>query len=249
MSVVLSLIAFVCFFGAGLAGMRLRDVLPEHHLDDDSHHLLDIALGIIGTVGGLVLGLLVGTAFGSFNAERTALVQISANVVVLDRILAHYGPPARPARTILRIAVSRTIDQLWPPPGHIVRVAPAEGANAELFDAIENLEPRTSAQTSLKGAASSIALTIAQARWQMYEQLQAGLSPVIITLLIFWFSITFLGLGLYARPNATVITALFLAALAVAGAIFILEEMSTPLQGIMRLSSDPLRAALAHLGQ
>jgi hypothetical protein len=228
--------------------MQLRKIIPDHHLADESRRLLETALGIIGTVGGLVLGLLVGTAFGSFNTERNALVQLSANIVVLDRILAHYGPEAAPTRAALRATVVKTIDELWPPPGRSLSVAPSEGANDGFVDLLEALKPKNDAQASLKGASIGLAVGIAETRWQMYEQLEAGISPVIIALLIFWFSITFAGLGVFARANATVVTMLFLAAIALSGALLLLQEMSAPFHGLVHLSDAPLRAALAHLG-
>lgn len=242
-------IAFGCFFGAGLLGMRLRKILPEEHLADDSRHLLETSLGIIGTVGGLVLGLLVGTAFGSYNAERSSLVQLSANIVLFDRLLAHYGPEAAPVRADLREAVSRMIREIWPPPGDAANIAPGEGANEALYDKLENLAPKTEEQTAVKGQATGIALSIAQVRWQMFEQAQAGISWFLIALLVFWFTITFAGLGVFARPNPTVVVMLFLASFSLAGAIFVLEEMSAPFHGIIRISSAPLTVALAHLGK
>jgi hypothetical protein len=247
-STTISLIAFVCFFGAGLLGMRLRTLIPEHHLADDSRHLLETALGIIGTVGGLVLGLLVGQAFGSFNVERNALVQLSANLVVVDRVLAHYGPEAAPARVALRGTVVQMIDDLWPPPGRPIRVVASAGANDDFADRLEALKPKNDVQASLKGTAMGLVVGIAQTRWQMYEQLEAGISPVILGLLIFWFSITFAGLGVFAKANPTVVTMLFLAAVALSGALLLLQEMSMPLQGLVTLPDAPLRAALTHLG-
>jgi hypothetical protein len=56
-------------------------------------------------------------------------------------------------------------------------------------------------------------------------------------------------LGLFGPRNATVITALFVAALSVSGAIFLIFEMYTPFGGLIEISSAPLRAALTHLGQ
>jgi hypothetical protein len=229
--------------------MQLRKIIPGHHLADESRRLLETALGIIGTVGGLVLGLLVGTAFGSFNTERNALVQLSANIVVLDRILAHYGPEAAPTRAGLRASVVQMLGQLWPPSGQPIRVAPSEGANEAFADQLEGLKPKNDAQVSLKGTATGLMVGIAQTRWQMYEQLEAGISPGIIGLLIFWFSITFAGLGVFARANTTVVTMLLLAAIALSGALLLLQEMSAPFQGIVHLSDAPLRAALAHLGR
>ena len=44
-------------------------------------------------------------------------------------------------------------------------------------------------------------------------------------------------------------SALFLCALAATGAILLILEMDRPLDGLIRISSVPLRDALAHLGQ
>jgi len=42
---------------------------------------------------------------------------------------------------------------------------------------------------------------------------------------------------------------LFLCAVSVAGAVLMIEELNQPLQGLMKVSSAPMRYALAHLGQ
>jgi hypothetical protein len=39
------------------------------------------------------------------------------------------------------------------------------------------------------------------------------------------------------------------AGLSTSGAIFLIEEMSTPLDGVVKVSLDPMRNALAHLGE
>jgi membrane-bound ClpP family serine protease len=46
-----------------------------------------------------------------------------------------------------------------------------------------------------------------------------------------------------------VIVTLFLCALSVSGAIFLILEMYTPYRGLIQISSAPLRNALANLGQ
>jgi hypothetical protein len=55
--------------------------------------------------------------------------------------------------------------------------------------------------------------------------------------------------GAPAPPNATVIAALFVCALSVSGAIFLILELDQPLEGLTRMSSAPLQSALAHLGR
>ncbi|HEY6926311.1 MAG TPA: hypothetical protein VI653_22695, partial [Steroidobacteraceae bacterium] len=67
--------------------------------------------------------------------------------------------------------------------------------------------------------------------------------------LVLWLAIMFAGFGLVTARNPTVIIALFLCALSLAGAVFMIEELNRPLEGLMKISSTPLRYALAHIGQ
>jgi membrane-bound ClpP family serine protease len=55
--------------------------------------------------------------------------------------------------------------------------------------------------------------------------------------------------GLFAPFNATVVSSLFVSALSVSGAIFLLLEMYTPYSGVIAISSAPMQATLAQLGQ
>jgi hypothetical protein len=61
---------------------------------------------------------------------------------------------------------------------------------------------------------------------------------------VFWLTLLFLSFGLFAPHNATAILTLFLCALAVAGAIEMTQELNTPFQGIIRISSKPMKDAL-----
>jgi hypothetical protein len=60
-----------------------------------------------------------------------------------------------------------------------------------------------------------------------------------------WISMLFLGFGLFARVNTTVIAAFLTGALSVSSAIFLILELSEPYGGLMALSDAPLRNALA----
>jgi hypothetical protein len=115
------------------------------------------------------------------------------------------------------------------------------------MDDIEALAPRNDAQRSLKSEAIGLTMRLGEVRWLMYEQSGASLSIPLLVLLIFWFTITFVGFGLFSPPNATVIVALALCAMAVSGAVFVTLEMYRPFEGIVQLSSTPLREALAHM--
>jgi Protein of unknown function (DUF4239) len=250
-SVAVGLIVFACLFCGALLGVALHSRLPSHHLGEDSKHLVEVGIGIIGTMAALVLGLLVGTATSSYNTQRNELMELSAKVILLDRTLAHYGPEAQPSRAALRSSVANAIDRIWPVEGSgPAQLVPASDSGPEvLFDEVEKLAPKTDEQRALKPEAASLLTNLAQTRWLMFTQSSGGVSLPMLVIMVFWFTLTFVGFGLFAPPNTTVIATLLLCAFSVAAAIVLVLDLFTPFQGVVRLSSEPLRLALAQLGQ
>src|SRR5215472_12042096 len=109
-----SFIVFVWVFGGALLGMFLRASLPEHHLSADSKDFVKLGMGLIATMAALVLGLLIASAKSSYDTQRNELTQISASIIVLDRLMANFGPDTKEARDLLRRSVVRALDQAWP---------------------------------------------------------------------------------------------------------------------------------------
>ena len=72
----------------------LRRVLPEHHLSQNSQKVIRLGVGLIGTIAALVLGLLIAAAKSSFDTQSTQITQITADIILLDNLLAAYGPEA-----------------------------------------------------------------------------------------------------------------------------------------------------------
>jgi hypothetical protein len=112
--IAIRLIVFACVFGGALFGMFLRGVLPEQHLSADSKDTVRLGMGLIGTMTALVLGLLVASAKSYYDTQSSELTEMSAKIVLLDRVLAHYGPETKKVRDLLHSAVARTLDRLWP---------------------------------------------------------------------------------------------------------------------------------------
>jgi hypothetical protein len=111
------------------------------------------------------------------------------------------------------------------------------------------LSPRTDAQRWLQSRALSLSGDIAQTRCLLIAQADSSIPPVLLAVLIFWIAIIFLSFGLFAPRNATVLAALLVCALSVSGSIFLLLELNGPFNGAIRISSSPMREALAHLGR
>ena len=145
-SITISCIVFACIFAGTLLGMILRAFLPEHHLRPESKDVVKLGMGLIGTMTALVLGLLIASAKSSFDTQRNGLAQLSANVILLDRVLAHYGPESKDAREMLRASVADMLQHTWPQEnpqsGRAEAKVGTEGRYEGLYEKIQELAPR-----------------------------------------------------------------------------------------------------------
>jgi hypothetical protein len=249
-SIAISAIVFACVFGGAVLGMFLRSAIPHHHLSDDSKDVLKLQMALVSTMTALVLGLLVTSAKGSYDAQSTELNQTSARIVLLDRILAHYGPETKETRDLLRASVARSLDRIWAKKSsENSEMGPPTRGNEVLFNQIQELTPKEDGQRTLKIQALSIAFSLGETRWLQYAQVSTSISKPLLIMLILWLTTLFVSFGLFAPRNGTVITSLLVAALSVSGAILLILELYAPYGGLIEISSAPLRAALSQLGK
>ena len=249
-SIAISSLVFACVFGGAILGMLVRAVLPQHHLSSESKDVVKLAMGLVATLSALVLGLLIASAKGSYDAQSSELTQMSAKVALLDRVLAHYGPETKETRDLLRGAVARILDQTWSSMHASTSQFEAPSGGAEiLLDKIQALAPKDDRQRALQAQATSIVLDLGQTRWLQYAQGSASISMPLLVVLVFWLTIIFISFGLFAPANGTVFAGLFVAALSVSAAILLILELYTPYSGLIQLSSAPLHNALTQLGK
>jgi hypothetical protein len=247
----ISLFALACVFGGALLGIRLRKVLPQDHLSAESKSTVNLAIGMVATVAALVLGLVVSAAATSFFAQRDEWNQVSSKIVVLDRMLDHYGPAAQNARQTLREVAEDILYRMWPQehvPGSAV---PQQVSDPEaVYESVQRLSPQDEEQRDLKSDARKIAMEIGRTRRLMFVQQARPLPTPFLVVVVFWITIVYTSFGLYAPRNATVIVALFLGALSVAGAIVLIMGLYSPYKGgLIHISSWPLRNALTEIGR
>jgi hypothetical protein len=249
---VIALIVFACVFGSALLGLHIRTVLPAHHLSDDSIGVVKLATGLIATMAALVLGLLVSSAKSSFDTTNSELVQNAADVIQLDRVLAKYGPETQDIRMLLKSNYAGAVRILSSGErSQLAQLNSPETINRseEFQRKVEDLAPRNDAQRGLKAHALQIIEKVYAARWLALLQAKGSIPISLLVVLVAWLSIIFGTFGLFAPRNGTIIVALIMCALSAAGAIFLIEEMSTPLDGIIRVSVVPMRDTLGRLGE
>src|SRR5262245_37097251 len=117
-------VIFACVLGSALLAMLLGRALPEQHLRPESKEAVKFALAFVATLAALVLGLLVAAAKGTYDPQRTAVTQLAADVLLLDRALALYGretkeaqEKTKEAQELLRRGATVTLNRLWPEDG------------------------------------------------------------------------------------------------------------------------------------
>ena len=248
----IALVVFACVFSGAVLGMWLRTRLPEDHLTEGARDAVRLAMGLIATMTALVLGLVTASAKSSYDAQSDAIKHTAARILLLDRMLANYGPETRDARALLRKLVEDRIDAIWPEDRfRRVKLDAPEVAFAgqEIEGRILQLSPQNDVQRWLRSRALAIGEDITETRWLMLSGPGTSVSGPFLVVVVFWLTIIFGSFGVFAPRNGTVIGGLFLCAVSVAGAMLLILEMDQPFHGLMKISSAPMRYALSHLGQ
>src|SRR6266481_8244720 len=231
--------------------MFLRNTLPEHHLSTDAKDVVRLGTGLIGTIAALVLGLLIASAKNSYDTQSTQIKQMTANIILLDNFLEQYGPETGAIRNLLRRGVVILADRMWRENNSDpAKAAPfeASAASEAFYLKLQELSPQNDAQRSLQARAIQISTDTAQARLLLFAQTNNSIPMPFLVVLIFWLTIIFASFSLFAQPNAIVVGSLLVFALSAAGAIYLILELGQPFEGLMQISSAPLRNALAPLG-
>lgn len=238
-------IIFAFTLGGIFLGTLLRRALPKHHLSEDAQDTVRLGVGLIATIAALVLGLLIAAAKGSFDTQNGQIKQITADLILLDNILAQYGPEARPIREQMRSSVGPFADQLWREKQATLR-GPFEAnvAAERVYLAIQKLSPRDDLQRALQSRATQLSNDIAQARFLLFVESDSLVPAPFLAILAFWLVIIFASFSLFSPLNVTVFTCLSLFALSAACAIFLILELSQPFTGLLMISNAPLRNAL-----
>ncbi|MFO1313208.1 MAG: hypothetical protein U1F41_14215 [Burkholderiales bacterium] len=247
---VVGFITLAAVYSGALLGLRLQRLLPKHHLDGDSKDAVKLVAGLLATLSALVLGLLIASGKSSFDAMSDALRQSGAKVVVIDRLLAQYGPEAKGVREQLKLSYADRIAKLFPDArSDSVKLAP-DTAPVEGFErSLRALAPVNEDQRAIVARIHQLSDEVTQTRWLAFEEASNSTPPAFLVVLVSWLVMMFVCFGLFTPPNPTAFGALFLGALAVSTSIFLIEEMNHPLGGVIAIRSEPMRSALSVLGQ
>jgi hypothetical protein len=245
---LITLVLFASLVVIILIGRYARRHLPDDHLSADSRDTVKLAMGLVATMTALLLGLLVSSAKGTYDTQRSEVIQMAAKVAFLNRVLVTYGPDASVARADFRNSVAEVIHHMWPEEagkaGQLSLNVPQGDA---FYAALQALLPRDDLQRGLKAEASSLVMDIAQLRVLMLAQVDPSIPRPLLIMVACWLLIIFLYFSLLAPPNNTTVLSLTAAAISVAGALFLIMELDQPFAGTIRISSAPMVHALKQI--
>jgi Protein of unknown function (DUF4239) len=225
-------------------------MLPSHHLSTETKDIVMVVIALVGTMAALVLGLLIASAKSTYDTRRNQLLQVSADLILLDTALALYGPETKDVRAMLRRDAAAALAQFWPANGSGPAITDRKASSVEaVYNDIERLSPQNEAQRSLQHQAETIISDLGRTRVLLFEQLGSSIPVPFLVVLVFWLFIIFASFGVFAPRNGTIIAAFLVCALSVSAAIFLILELDRSFEGLLQISSAPLRAALAQLGQ
>ena len=244
MDSVIGALTFVAIACGALTGVWLSRRLPKPHLSSESRTAVSVSMAVVGTLAALVMGLLISSANSSFNAKSDAVHTLAVDIIRLDRALRQYGPQAENARDLLRRYAQSKAEELFDHADLTSLDLRSLAKYEVLVSQVLDLQPVDTRQRQVQGQAMKLLDSIADARWLLVEKSDTPMPTPFLMLLIFWLALLFGSFGLFAPDNATVIVVLLLSALAISGGVFMVLELGSTTQGIIRVSIDPMFTAI-----
>ena len=249
-SVEISILVFSLVFGGALLGMYVSRSLPTGELKEETRVSLRTGVGLLTSMFALLLSLQLSSGKTIFDTQEQDVALLAAKAVMLDRVLAHYGPEAQKARESLRDNVIDLLNRVWPKERSEASTwAPEDKGGIEVYDRIEGLSPKDEGHRSERALALGMAIELGEMRWKSASRIRSSTAVPLMMVEIAWATIIFTSFGFLAPRNGMVFVGLAVCASAVSGGFFLIVEMNTPFGGVLRASSAPLQEALKYLAR
>jgi hypothetical protein len=254
-ALALSFAVLAVVVGGALLGALLRSLLPEHHISDESKDVVKTGIGLLATMSAFVLGLLIASTKSAFDIKAGEVKEMVAKVVLLDRGVRQYGPETRPIRELIQRAMVSMVNLSWlesesqansrlPTEG-----APTAGSIEDVQQMLRALSPTNDTQRAVQSRTLQLSNDLAQTRWLLFAQRGSAIPIPFLAVLVWWLAVIFGTLGLFAPRNKTVYSIIFVFALSVSSAIYLILALDQPFEGLLRISDGPLRIAISQLSQ
>ena len=239
-------------FGVGLLGLYLQRLLPERHMSAGSRDMIGAVIGLLTLLLALVLGTLVGSAYGFFASQKAGIESLCAQSLELDLAFRQYGPETEPLRDALRSSMQEALDAIKGDTKAYRRHFQLGGYMSKFEkwnDTLSSLAPHTPVQMHLISSMSASSQSFQKTRLLMSLELASSISWPLIAIVVSWAMLLFFGFGVMSHLNTTSVGALALGSFAVATAIFLILELNQPFSGLFRIPSASIEQAMEVLSE
>ena len=253
----ISLAVFVGTLAAAFVGFRLQRTPALASLDDGSRSAVKVALGFALTLTAVVVGMVTASAKDTYDQANELVGGLAIDAIVLDKVFDAYGPETAELRQQLVADLEYRIARLETPETyHLADLKAVQGIPRveELYVAVAKLEPANEHQKDLRDRALDMIGgrtgygegNMAQKRW-LFTVRPVSVPAIFLVVVVASMVIEFLGFGLFSKPGRAVSIAIVMAAIVVAAMMYLLLELYDPIDGHLRVSTEPLKRALALL--
>ena len=233
-----------------MLGIYLRGALPDYQLSPETKDSVRVGMGLVATMTVLLLGLLVASAKGSYDDQRKEVIHLAGRLHFLDRLLGFYGPEAAEAVEVLRSLNEGLIQQLWADKeAQEAKTGQVFSLFQALYESISKLAPENDVQRAAQTEALETTAELSKTRSLLYAMGDTSIATPVLVIVILWLTTIFISFGLFSPMNWTAIVSLFIAALSVSSAIFLIMELDQPFDGVIHISDAPLRHTLNRSGR
>jgi hypothetical protein len=256
---VLVFAVLLLLLASSALGFQLQKRLNEEHKKRETGDSVRLVVSILVTFTALVLGLVTSNVIRSFDDFDARLRAYLGEVSEVDARLREYGPEMAPVRAKMRAYLASSIADTWrdePPPSGVyptfadpvgIERVPLGAMLVDVDVAIRRLEPADSFHQRLADMLEARMTDLLQRRRNVIESLHDSISWPLLTLMTAWLAIVFAIFGLTSPRNLVVYMTIGLCAFSFASAIFLILDYDGPLDGLIRVSSEPARIALQRL--
>lgn len=241
--VLIGMLTFLCFAGAGLGTMVAHRRLPAGHLKEDTSATIRLVANLFVVMTSLVLGLMMNSARGTFEAIDHNIHAYSTDLILFDRTVRALGPEADETHRRL-VAYMR---QVLSESSAVEADREAERLLGEVGTSLRAIRVADDQLATIWDDARGMYAEIVRQRWVIVEQSEGTIPAPLMVLVIAWLVLIFASFGYRAPGNLTVVTMLLTAALLMAGSIYLMLDMDTASTGFIRASDHPFRRVLAEI--
>jgi hypothetical protein len=264
MDIAIAILSLVLLLAGSGAGLVCQNLLKERHRNPETIESIRLVVTMLVTFAALVLGLLVTSVKADFDKHNDEYRAYGDYLIRLDARLREFGPEADQIRKSLRAFTASVILQSWPeetPPGgeYPKDFKPLFAGSDEtqvitsqlhnIDNLIQNLSPQDTYHTRIYAKILEHLKQMQDVRWSLVEGCTSRVSSVFLTALMFWLVTVFFMFGMVVPRNGLVYLAVFLTSLSVASTLYIILDLDHPMDGYIKVSSQPLRGALIHMDQ